>query len=195
MKNVVLFFIKKIFGSRLISFLFATFSSIFNFSKILVILDNFITKFSVWIIRLSLFLKQMIKKDISFLPFLLNTLVSLYNYMISKFRPKAKEEVTSKTKSSKVTAAKAASTSSNSNSKLKLLFIFAYRIFQLLLLLSVGSVIMEYHPDTATQVRGDIINNFNSLFYTLQDYLINLLVLFGSLQIYLKDLIFYLMFI
>jgi hypothetical protein len=111
--------------------------------------------------------------------------------MISKFRPKAKEEVTSKTKSSKVTAAKAASTtSSNSNSKLKLLFIFAYRIFQLLLLLSVGSVIMEYHPDTATQVRGDIINNFNSLFYTLQDYLINLLVLFGSLQIYLKDFLF-----
>lgn len=68
-------------------------------------------------------------------------------------------------------------------SKVKLFFLVCYRVLQLLLLLSIGSVIVEHNPSAVSEVSV----NFETIFSAFKDYLLSFAVLLGSSYIYAKD--------
>lgn len=195
MQNIflILFLFKKIFSIKLVSYLFAILGSIFNFSKFLNKLHYLLVKIMGISYTLAQFIKNQIKKDISFWPFLLNVLTyfveRIKNIFTSVDLNKSTEKKLAPKPKSNASTVLPISDVQPSSSKIKLIFVAVYRLFQLLLLLSVGSVIMEYNPSVFDSINEYSIN-FEKILSSFSEYLFSLTVLIGSAYVYLKDFLF-----
>jgi len=66
MKKILTLIVKKLFGSSLISYLFALFGLSFSFSKFIGVLVKIFSKFTIFSVIFSHFLREQIKRDITF---------------------------------------------------------------------------------------------------------------------------------